>query len=163
METHFVFSDTNEQAPDMGVFWEAQGGLLRTLKRLVQFNIIGDPIPGARPRMTRSGHTFMPKTTQLWMATCRQQIPDGLGSVEAPYYPKGIDVAVLLEVVCATIPRGDVDNYAKSVLDACTKRGVWHDDKQVKLLVVGKRKRWEGELPGVHVMIGEHPLGKALK
>lgn len=36
-------------------------------------------------------------------------------------------------------PKGDVDNYAKSVLDAITKNGTyWHDDSQVVHLHVWK-------------------------
>lgn len=36
-------------------------------------------------------------------------------------------------------PKPDVDNYAKSVLDAMTDAGVWHDDTQVQELRVNKQ------------------------
>src|SRR4249919_2800860 len=37
-------------------------------------------------------------------------------------------------------PKPDADNYAKPVMDAMTKAGVWHDDCQVGCLTV--RKQW---------------------
>lgn len=37
-------------------------------------------------------------------------------------------------------PKPDVDNYAKAVLDAMTKAGVWKDDSQVAFLAI--KKQW---------------------
>lgn len=47
-------------------------------------------------------------------------------------------------------PRGDVDNMAKSVMDACTEAGVWLDDSQVSTLTVSKRY---GEADSIRVRI----------
>lgn len=44
------------------------------------------------------------------------------------------------KTVSRDFPRGDVDNYAKSVLDLITKREeIWHDDNQVVTLYTTKR------------------------
>lgn len=56
-------------------------------------------------------------------------------------------VAVSIHCHCKTpkkpansYPVGDLDNYAKGILDAITQSGaIWHDDKQVVSLVITKQ------------------------
>lgn len=52
------------------------------------------------------------------------------------------------------LPRGDVDNFAKAVLDAITRSGlIWEDDHQVQACVTGKRFAEIGEDPHTFVMV----------
>lgn len=55
------------------------------------------------------------------------------------------------------LPKPDVDNYAKGVLDAVTKaEKFWRDDTQVADLSVSKRWSRPGRKAGIHVSI--YPL-----
>jgi len=95
----------------------------------------------ARPRMTRRGRVFTPKTTLEY----ERAIADAyLG----PRFegPVAVDILLSKDKVKITIKetdqdtptlRGDVDNYAKSILDGLN--GVAYvDDKQVRELRVRK-------------------------
>jgi Holliday junction resolvase RusA-like endonuclease len=54
-----------------------------------------------------------------------------------------------------SMPRGDVDNLVKAVLDGGTKAGVWGDDGQIELLLARKRWTEPGEEPGAIINCGE--------
>lgn len=49
--------------------------------------------------------------------------------------------------------RGDVDNFAKVVMDVLTSLGFWRDDKQVSDLVVRKRWAAKGLKPGMDLVL----------
>jgi Holliday junction resolvase RusA-like endonuclease len=58
-------------------------------------------------------------------------------------------------------PATDVDNYAKKILDAITRTGLlWHDDKQIDILIVRRRRERSGSLSQVEIRInrieGQH-------
>ena len=54
-------------------------------------------------------------------------------------------------------PLGDVDNYAKGVLDVLTKKGYWEDDMQIVELHVEKVWPEEGQSTGIYITIKELP------
>lgn len=63
--------------------------------------------------------------------------------------------AVTVDITVCGKPRGDVDNLAKSILDALN--GIaWHDDAQVMELKVRKA---DGEAPGVIVHLQQWERG----
>ena len=107
------------------------------------------PVPAARPRVSKWG-TYYPKTYKNWMY-------DAAASMASltPPTPDEAPVFVLVSTVCKrpknpanSFPIGDVDNYAKAILDAITKAGImWKDDKQIVTLIVGKRYAEEDEEP----------------
>jgi len=50
--------------------------------------------------------------------------------------------------------RRDIDNYQKSVMDACTKCGIWDDDSQVDELII-RRGIINKDNPNVFITISE--------
>ena len=104
-----------------------------------------EPVAASRPRVTRWG-TFYAEPYKSFLAAA----PEALYAMELPMLEGPL--AVQLVVVCTKpktskldLPRQDIDNFAKSVLDALTKAGAWIDDAQVARLVVEKRFALKGE------------------
>ena len=130
-----------------------KGAVFATALRM---NVAGKPVPCPRPRVTRTGQVFYPKNYTDWRV---QALPQLLDQKNGQPFDKPVHVAVEAVVerpkkTVRLLPGGDVDNYAKSLLDALTKALAWVDDDLVECLIV--RKRWadRGEVPGFNVMIG---------
>lgn len=101
---------------------------------------------------------FYPKNYTDWRDAALKQLTAGVGCFKEP-------VAVALDAIVERpkttvrlLPGGDVDNYAKSVLDILTKVKVWLDDDLVELLLVRKRWAVKGEEAGFNIWIG--PMGE---
>jgi Holliday junction resolvase RusA-like endonuclease len=99
------------------------------------------PVPAARPRVTRQGWSYYPKTYKTWL----QRATEGFAE-QKPATPIEGPVAVRLFIYAERpkttkrlFPRGDVDNFAKAVFDAATKGGVWVDDDQIVKATITKR------------------------
>lgn len=93
---------------------------------VVRATIPGDPWPAERPRFNRTtGTAYVPSDTTKAVRALRKAL--------APLCPipeTSLDVEVWLTFRRATRIGVDVDNLAKTVLDACTGV-VWKDDRQV--------------------------------
>lgn len=97
---------------------------------LCECTIPGDPVPKARPRQGKGGHTYTPQRTI--------DAEDAIAwALRAAYKgrPTSQLVTISLAFRCATRRRADVDNLAKLVLDAGNGI-VYLDDQQVGRLVV---------------------------
>lgn len=104
--------------------------------------------------MTRFG-TYYTKPYETWMADCQKQMA---AQITVPL--KG-NLWCAVEILCAKpktgkleLPRGDLDNFVKGVLDGGTKAGVWGDDGQIEFLLTTKRYTRLGEEPGAIVNAG---------
>lgn len=100
------------------------------------------PLPCPRPRIAVRGRfpvAYYPDSYKKWKEKAKELIEaqieerlHGALRVSIECYVKKPKTSKL------TIPKGDVDNYAKSVLDALTSAGAWADDSQVTNLQVSK-------------------------
>jgi len=112
------------------------------------------PVPKARPRVSKWG-TYYPKRTKMWMYDAAA----AMANIDAPPLPTTKPVFVLCIAVCNKpknpaneFPVGDVDNFAKGILDAVTKEQcIWRDDKQIVVLITGKRYADEDEGPHTYL------------
>lgn len=102
----------------------------------VRFNILADPIPQARPRFS-GRHAYQPARSRAYREVVRQAAQSAMDGREP--ITGAVDVTVKLFRRFKQTARnfGDLDNHAKSILDACN--GIcFADDAQVVRLLVEK-------------------------
>ncbi|QOC54162.1 RusA family crossover junction endodeoxyribonuclease [Caulobacter vibrioides] len=130
-----------------------------------------EPMPSPRPRVRVIG-----KFAQVYMEKAyvdlKAQIAEFVkGTVErvgddqfhAPVTILVESVATPPKTTKLSAPKGDVDNFAKTVLDALTtSEVVWKDDTQVQSLTTTKRWAEKGEPAHTQVTITYGPTGLAL-
>ena len=117
----------------------------------IEFEVPGKAVGKGRPRFSRrSGHVYTPaKTAQYEMqvaAACRE----AMGLTPPTEGPVHVSISVLRSIPKSwaklknreyfkerTLPRPDVDNIAKAILDGCN--GIaYKDDAQVNALYITK-------------------------
>lgn len=104
-----------------------------------------EPMPCPRPRVALRGKVpvaYYPSKYNVWRDAVANLL-ENRSEGEAFTGPLAVTLHVYATRPKSTIldaPKADVDNYAKALLDACTKAGVWKDDSQVVHLTV--RKAW---------------------
>lgn len=100
--------------------------------------VSGRPKPKERPRHSKNGHTYTPKSTQDYESIVRQAWVDAGGvllegpvSMVTEFTVDGVLITVKPLNQPVSKMRGDIDNYTKSVMDAL--QGVaFLNDKQVQ-------------------------------
>ena len=137
---------------------------------MIRFVVDGAAVPKQRPRITRGGQAYTPKKTRDYEGRVRKAF---LSSYQGfmPVFGGDVPVRVSIEVIqqipkswsnsktlkaergeIAPVSRnGDLDNIAKSILDALNGYA-FKDDAQVTTLMVSKRY---GNCPFVTVSFEE--------
>lgn len=115
--------------------------------------ILAEAVPQPRPRVTTRGghgHAYTPKDhpVNAWRELVREnftnrerfraclvrvRIAVAIQRPKSHYTAKGA-----VKASAPPLPRPDLDNYAKAILDALTDSGIWDDDSQVADLRVMK-------------------------
>ena len=123
---------------------------------MIEFTVYGTAVPKQRPRMG-GRRAYTPKKTKDYEQKVRQAFSDEYRG-DIPVYAEGVPVMASIEViqgvpqswskkkreaalsgvVAPTTRNGDLDNIAKSILDALNEC-VYHDDCQVTTLIISKR------------------------
>lgn len=123
---------------------------------MIEFTVGGPAVPKQRPRMG-GRRAYTPKKTRDYEQKVRQAFSDAYHG-DVPVYEADTPVrasiqviqgvpqswskkkreAALSGVVAPTTRNGDLDNIAKSILDALNEC-VYHDDCQVTTLIISKR------------------------
>ena len=127
---------------------------ISTSELLFELTIPVNPVPASRPRVSKWG-TYYSKTYEIFRTAMREAL------VRNNNTPVSIPVDVEVEAIVLKprtgkreFPRGDVDNYAKGILDSLTSHAqVWDDDDQVINLCISKRYASPDEQPRIEVKI----------
>jgi len=126
--------------------------VLQTSNLPVAFTLDIEPVVASRPRVGKFG-TFYEGKYRTWLKEAPKTVPN----FQTPFMGA---LVVVVRIVCTkprtgklSHPMGDVDNFAKGVLDVLTHAKVWGDDKQVVRLDVSKRYAKNGEKGHVDVRI----------
>lgn len=120
----------------------------------LSFSVEGTPVPQGRPRFTRNGRIYTPKTSTQW----RKRVADAaeVALLNGPDFPASAPLELLLSFrmpipeswprwkreaamrgEVAHMGKPDADNLAKAVLDGLNGL-LFNDDAQVVLLAVAK-------------------------
>lgn len=122
---------------------------------MYSFIVEGEAVPKQRPRVSGK-HAYTPKKTRDYQERVKHSFRSGY-SGQLPAFPKGVPVRVSIEVtqgipkswsnaktlkaergeIVPTGRTGDLDNIAKSILDALNGLA-YEDDCQVTTLIITK-------------------------
>lgn len=131
---------------------------------LLAFKIDVEPVGKGRPRFTRDGHAYTPERTRKFEAAVRAHAYEFMRRMNAQRIPEGVPIDVRVVALfpipkswtkkkkadaTKLIPRIDVDNILKAVLDAMNGV-VFEDDRQIVKAVAEKRY---SDVPGVVVYV----------
>lgn len=121
----------------------------------LSFIVPGQPVPKARPRVTSRG-VWTPARTKAYEAFVRGFALQARQRIKAAGIVWTLSARYSVEIdLYGADAQADVDNVAKSILDACgTKRKplLWHDDAQVDRLVV-ERHHEDGSGVGARAIV----------
>lgn len=131
---------------------------------LLAFKIDVEPVGKGRPRFTRDGHAYTPERTRKFEAAVRAHAYEFMRRMSAQRIPEGVPIDVRVVALfpipkswpkkkkaeaTKLIPRIDVDNVLKAVLDAMNGV-VFEDDRQIIKAIAEKRY---SDAPGVVIYV----------
>lgn len=106
---------------------------------MLKITLSGNPVPAARPKVSRFG-TYYPKTYRQFRTAMDLLLRTMFKKREPMAGPLEVSIGVYVKRPKTSkllYPMGDCDNYAKSYLDSLNGHA-WHDDRQVIKLSIFK-------------------------
>lgn len=119
--------------------------------RTIKFVVPGEPVPQPRPRfaMVRGKvHVYNPPRAKAWKRLVGLMLKtDGRWNKKPITGPVSISVSFVFsgKPYEPHTKRPDIDNLLKSLMDALTDAGLWHDDKLVVKVSADKAYRQVAE------------------
>ena len=107
------------------------------------------PMGKARPRVTKSGHAFMPSSYTKWKKDFALRARFQWGSEPAITAPFAIHIVL---TTTSGKMRSDIDNCAGSVLDSLQDAKLIANDRDCRELMIRLER---GEVAGIHVTVAE--------
>lgn len=126
---------------------------------ICEFTLPLDPIPCPRARVrTRPfATTYYPAKYQDWQKDAAKLLAQVEAPSDIPSGPLRVRTEFIInkpKTTKFTFPRGDIDNYEKSIYDAITKDGrFWNDDVDIQKAISSKRFARPDEGPSIRVAI----------
>lgn len=121
------------------------------------FSVYGKPVPKGRPRFTNGRTIYTPPETVAYEKEVRKAFY--LLADHPPEWDTSGPVSVDIQILTRTRRKIDVDNVAKSVMDALNKTWLWKDDSQITKLTV-KRGVTVGKFDEVIFRAFQYPDGE---
>jgi len=118
-----------------------------------------EPLPCPRPRVAARGkfaHAYYPASYKTWRANFAKAMPTlspGFVPYDTPVHVFVTFIVTRPKTTKLHTPKGDIDNYLKSLFDSLTDIGMWTDDKLVETVHATKRFARAGEQPGIQLDI----------
>lgn len=127
----------------------------------VSFEIVAEPVPASRPRVTQRGMAYYPKKHTAYAEYLKGFLRESAPALRSvgPVQVTMLFVMPRYKTSVSPVHRADVDNLSKLPLDGMTKSvddegaRFWVDDHMVVHLQVFKRFAREDELPHTKVRI----------
>ena len=107
------------------------------------------PMGKSRPRMTRSGHVFMPSSYSKWKKDFAARALFQWGGADRITGPFAIHLVLTTKTGKM---RSDIDNAAGSVLDSLQDARLIDNDRDCRELQV---RLEQGKVPGIHVTVAQ--------
>ncbi len=129
-----------------------------------EFRFDINPVPASRPRVSRYGTYYLP-TYRKFKAEMQQIVNNDRGSFSKTKGPLAVTVVCRVRKPKTTEllhPRGDVDNYAKAVLDSLNDV-LWDDDDQIVQLTCFKEFCKDDQNPQIFVEVEPVKIRKTRK
>lgn len=122
----------------------------------MELNLNLEPIACPRPRISKWG-AYYPAAYTAWKKKAAKVVRDAVAGISG-YQPFTDPIVVTLRFIVQkpkktklAVPRPDIDNYIKSIFDACNTI-VWSDDTLV--VRVDAVKGWSGQHePGIYMTV----------